>query len=88
MMGGKIENSLEALGAPLLPLFVASLLSAASAPSLGPGGVPLSDFSILPPIVKKRQNISRKNPDVRQIFAISQKNVAIYIISTKKVILD
>ena len=43
-MGGKIENSLGALGAPLRPLFITLLLSPAFTPSLWPGGVPLSNF--------------------------------------------
>ena len=38
-------------------------------------------FSILPPILKKSQDISKKVPDIRQIHAISQKNVAISIIT-------
>ena len=50
--------------------------------ALGSGGVPPCVFSILPPIVKKSQDISKKVRDISQIHAISQKNVAIYIIAT------
>ena len=50
----------RARGAPLRPPFGASRLSPASAPPLGPGGVPPCDFSILPHIMKKCQDISKK----------------------------
>ena len=43
----------RALGAPLRPPFGASRLTPASAPPLGPGGVPTRDFQCCPPIVKK-----------------------------------
>ena len=80
----KLKNHTEfqrrALGAPLRPPIVASLLSTASAPPLGPDGAPPCDFSILPPIVKKSQDISKKVRDISQVHAISQKNVAICIL--------
>ena len=72
-MGGKIEK-LHA-GPPPGPR--------GSAAALGPGGGPPCDFSIFPPIVKKSQDISKKVRDIRQIHAISQKNVAICIIAKR-----
>ena len=46
-----------------------------------PAGVGRFDFSILTSIVTKSQDISKKVRAISQIHAISQKNVAISIIS-------
>ena len=80
----KFENpargSRRALGAPLRPPFGASRLTPASAPPLGPGGVPRRNFQSCPAIVKKSSAISKEVQAISKIHAISQKNVAIYII--------
>ena len=62
----------QAFGAPLRPLFVASILSPASAQLLEPCDMQTYDFSILPSIVKK--------VEISAISEISAKKIAISII--------
>ena len=58
----------RALGPPLRPPFVASLLSPASAPALGPGGLP-SGFSKSPPgFGGSERRFPPKNPNFLYIF--------------------
>ena len=64
---GKIENGVwahrRALGAPLRPPFGASRLTPASAPPLGPGGVPRHHFQSCPHI--RQKNIQLLSTEVR-----------------------
>ena len=54
----------------------------AGAKPRGPRGVPRRDFQYCPAIVKKSSAISKEVQAISKIHAISQKNVAIYIIAT------
>ena len=58
-----------ALGASLRPPFGASRLTPASAPPLGPGGVPSRDFQCCPPIVKKRSPIRTEIRPISKTFS-------------------
>ena len=84
-------GSRQARGAPLRPPFGASRLTPASAPPLGPGGVPRRDFQYCPAIDKNVQ-LSAKRPSYqpnpryqpkkrRYLYNIEPRKIGIFQLS-------